>query len=346
MFANRYRYLFVFLLAAYSFVNVWFLDVFVVYAIPVPLGWVFGLMVVVVGLIWESNRLFDKTLQTRWPRVQPARIGWQFGGSIALTAVLTVVPTLLLAQAYLPFTTDALARPLKLILAFGFRINLFLNVLNVVFAYTRQLRQAQVEAEQFRKQAAQAQLQSLKNQVNPHFLFNSLSVLATLTEQNPKAAVAFIQQFAKVYRHVIQYHEKELVDVGDELPFIESYLYLLQQRFTTNLRVQIRVSDEARGRAVVPMALQMLIENAVKHNVASQRQPLQIDIFDQDGQWLVVQNNRQTKDVTEPSTGIGLANIRQRYKFVTDRPVEIIALDPTFTVRLPLLVLTPSLTSV
>jgi two-component system, LytTR family, sensor kinase len=346
MFAHRLRYLFIGLLAAYSFVNVWVLDTFTAYAVRVPLGWVFGLMLAVIGLIWEANRLLDGWVASRWPRIDRTRIGWQFGLSLGLTAVLTLGPTLAVAARFMPANGAALAGPLKLMLAFGFRINLFLNILNIVFAYTQQLRRLQTEAETFRRQTAQAQLQSLKNQINPHFLFNSLSVLATLTERNPPAAVTFIQEFARVYRYVIQQHEKELVAVHEELQFIDSYLYLLRQRFEDNLTVSVRVSEPARGAFVVPVALQMLIENAVKHNVASRQWPLHIVIFDEPGGWLTVQNNRRPKDLIEPSTRVGLSNIRQRYRFVTDRDVQTLVTDAEFIVRLPLLIVTPSSSTV
>ncbi len=345
MFGNRLRYLFILLLAVYSFVNVWLLDTFTAYAVQVPLGWVFGLMLTVTSLIWEANRLLDGWASIYWPQIDRTRIGWQFGLSLLLTATLTAGPTLAVAAHFMPEQAGLSGFPLKLMLALGFRINLFLNILNIVVAYTYQLRQVQVQAEEFRLQTTQARLQSLKNQINPHFLFNSLSVLATLTERDPKAAVAFIQQFSRVYRYVIQQYENELVEVHDELQFIESYLYLLQQRFNTNLIVTVRVSEMARSLYMVPVALQMLIENAFKHNVVSQQWPLQIQIYDEPGPCLVVRNERRPKDVPEPSTRIGLNNIRQRYAFVTSRPVDINASEQEFLVRLPLLTVTTSLST-
>jgi len=347
MFSHPLRYGFVGLLAGYSFLNTLLIEARRYSQMPVNGGAMLLLFGVITLLVWEGNRLLEVALARRSSLTLSRRIAWQFGGGVLITTVSAVLPTLLLV-AYLgiPLTWAALHLPLKLILVFAFRINLFLNGLNVIFIYLRQLRKTQLEAEKFRKASAQAQFAALRNQINPHFLFNSLSVLATLTEQNPPAAAAFIQQFARVYRYVIQHHGDELVPLRDEMTFIGSYLYLLQQRFGTNLRVQVRVQPAALERYVMPVSLQMLIENAVKHNVISQQHPLQLDVFDEEARWLVVRNAYQPKTPEEGSTRIGLSNIRQRYAFVSAEAVEVIQDEESFTVRIPLIRLDPAASSI
>ena len=162
---------------------------------------------------------------------------------------------------------------LKLILAVGFRINLFLNTINVIFFYMKQLRESQVEAEQLKKISLQAQFQSLKDQVNPHFLFNNLNVLSSLVFRDQEIAAEFIQQFSRVYHYVLQNQEKELIEVGTELTFIESYVYLLRTRFGENPDIRINVPALILPHYTVPVALQMLVENAIKHNQRKLKKP-------------------------------------------------------------------------
>lgn len=178
--------------------------------------------------------------------------------------------------------------------------------------------------------------------MNPHFLFNNLNVLASLLYQDAQQASEFLQQFSRVYRYVLQNHEKEVVEVAAELEFMESYVYLLRARFRESLRIDIIVPEALRSRYVVPVALQMLLENALKHNVSSRSRPLHIEVFaTPDHAQLVVRNALQPKVAMESSTNLGLENIRRRYGFVSSQPVEVVRDGTSFTVRLPLLHLTP-----
>jgi len=154
-----------------------------------------------------------------------------------VTLLAIALPALLLGQFMLRLPEREM--DLGLILAVGFRINLFLNTINVIFFFMKQLRESQVEAEKLKKIRLQAQFQSLKDQVNPHFLFNNLNVLSSLVFKDQEIAAEFIQQFSRVYRYVLQNQEKELIEVGTELTFIESYVYLLRTRFGENLDIRI-----------------------------------------------------------------------------------------------------------
>lgn len=205
------------------------------------------------------------------------------------------------------------ALKLKLFLVLAFRINLFLNTINAVVYVLCALRKAQVKAAQLTQVGAQARLQSLKEQVNPHFLFNNLNVLSSLVYQDADQVAEFIQQLARVYRYVLQQQEKDMVELGTELDFLSSYLFVLRTRFRGSLLVRVEVSE----------ARQMLVENALKHNINSLRRPLHIEVFaEEEGGWLVVRNNRQPRLVPEPSLQVGLRNIVAHYGFVSERAVH------------------------
>jgi two-component system, LytTR family, sensor kinase len=213
-----------------------------------------------------------------------------------------------------------------------------MNVLNVIYWYVNQLEKTQLEAEKFKKISTQAQLQAVRNQINPHFLFNNLSVLTALIPADTVASVEFVRQFSKVYRYVLKSHEKEIVELNDEMEFINSYLYLLKKRFGESLQATIDVEENVHQCYIVPMAMQMLVENAVKHNIVSKNKPLHIRIFLENDQLLIVQNNLQRKNVEEvDSTQHGLSNITKRYLFLGYKTLDIQESKEFFTVKLPII---------
>lgn len=179
-----------------------------------------------------------------------------------------------------------------------------------------------------------ARHQALKDQLDPHFLFNSLSVLVSLIEEDPKRATEFTTNLSKVYRYVLDQRQEDLVTLSSELNFAKVYLNLLSTRFEDSLNYSIEVEDE-QGY-IVPLSLQLLIENAVKHNKVSEKYPLFIKIFKIDD-YLVIENNINTKSNDYGRTGIGLNNIKNRFEVFTDRPIKIDKKSNTFTIQLPLL---------
>ncbi|MFN7116724.1 MAG: sensor histidine kinase [Saprospiraceae bacterium] len=204
-----------------------------------------------------------------------------------------------------------------------------------IFFYVR-WKQTIVEAERLRRENVESQLEGLKNQVNPHFLFNSLNTLIYLIPENPQKAVHFVQMLSKVYRYILEIREKKLITLEEELDFLAAYNFLLKERFGDNLYIDLRISELAKNQQIVPLSLQILFENAIKHNIISSDKPLKIEVFTNNGH-LVVQNNLQKKKQTIPSTQVGLANIRNRYAFFSNDPVEIFSDDAHFRVSLPLL---------
>jgi LytS/YehU family sensor histidine kinase len=206
-----------------------------------------------------------------------------------------------------------------------------------IFGYYNKLQKTLLEKERLVKENVQGQLESLKNQVNPHFFFNSLNTLSYLIPEAPEKAVAFVQRLSKAYRYILEIREKVLVTLAEELSFLESYNCLLTERFGDNLRIRIQTPDEYQHHKIVPLSLQMLFENAIKHNVVSVQKPLTIEVFVENGDRLVVKNNLQRKNQETDSTKVGLSNIRSRYQMVSDREVEVIVTPVAFTVILPLL---------
>lgn len=197
-----------------------------------------------------------------------------------------------------------------------------------------QLQRTVAEKAELERQNVESQLESLRNQVNPHFLFNSLNTLIYLIPEDSEKAVRFVQQLSKVYRYVLESRDSKLIPLSEELDFLNSYIFLLKERFGENLQVEIKDLEKKRDAAIVPLTLQMLFENAIKHNVISTGKPLCIEVFAENGH-LVVRNNLQKKNQVMDSTGVGLQNIKDRYRMLTDKAVEVITSQQYFTVALP-----------
>lgn len=184
--------------------------------------------------------------------------------------------------------------------------------------------------------SANAQFESLKNQLDPHFLFNSLNVLDSLIEENPLQAQRFTNSMSKIYRYVLEQKDKELVSVEEEIDFAKTYCELLKTRFEDAVTFEFNISEEDKKGFVVPLSLQLLLENSIKHNFATSSKPLNIKIFTEKGN-LIIENNLQTRELPNTSTGVGLANIVSRYNLLTERNVFVEKSEAFFRVKLPIL---------
>lgn len=184
--------------------------------------------------------------------------------------------------------------------------------------------------------SANAQFESLKNQLDPHFLFNSLNVLDSLIEENPVQAQRFTNSMSKIYRYVLEQKDKELVSVKEEIDFAKTYCELLKTRFEDAVTFDFNISEEDKKGFVVPLSLQLLLENSIKHNFATSSKPLNIKIFTEKGN-LIIENNLQTRELPNTSTGVGLANIVSRYNLLTERNVFVEKSEAFFRVKLPIL---------
>ncbi|HSG67208.1 MAG TPA: histidine kinase [Bacteroidales bacterium] len=212
---------------------------------------------------------------------------------------------------------------------------LVLNIIDFGVILLNQWRYSLAEAEKYRKESAEFEFEMLRAQINPHFLFNSLNTLSSLVYEDPDKSAEFIRKLSDVYRHVLDSRQKEVVTLREELAFTESYIFLLMLRFDNKLEVAVNLQDELLERKVAPLTLQLLIENAVKHNIISERKPLRINIY-YDGGYIVVENPFQPKPAEEKSSRMGLRNISSRYRAISGKEVIINNENNKFTVKIPI----------
>jgi two-component system, LytTR family, sensor kinase len=200
-----------------------------------------------------------------------------------------------------------------------------------------------LEAEKLKKDHIAAQYETLKNQVNPHFLFNSFNVLTTLVHKDADLAEQFVRQLSNVYRYVLDSRDKEVVPLELELKQLEAYIFLMKIRFGESLKADIKPmpvlarKEATKGVSVAPLTLQMLFENALKHNAVSKNTPLSIEVFQEGTDYIVVKNLIQLKNSVGESTGVGLENICSRYKFLSAKAVIILQEGGFFMVKIPII---------
>lgn len=339
MFSHRYRYLFILLLALYTFLNTVLCEVY--YYFRIEIEWYYALLTIltVTFLTWEGNRLikpwFREKLLGRKGKFHFLGFFFLAGNIVALLA--SVMAVFIFGNLIHDNTWEENLNPLKLNIIYGSLINLFLHLLNAILFFFREYKRQWQETEELRQRSAQANIQLIKSQINPHFLFNNLNVLSGMLIRDNPEANRFIEEFSKVYRYILSNQDKELVELRSELEFIQPYIFLMQKRFDKGLRVTLDVPPAYESWYVVPAALQMLIENAIKHNVVSKSRPLDIQIHANGNQTLVVKNTLQPRLAAEPSTRIGLENIRKRYELISGRTVSIKQTGDSFEVAIPLL---------
>lgn len=200
-------------------------------------------------------------------------------------------------------------------------------------SFLNEWRAALLNAEHLKQESLNSRYQMLRNQVNPHFLFNSLNVLSSLVHKDQDLAVKFIRKLSELYRYTLDTRNEELVTLRQELEGLEAYLFLLRIRFGDSIVVENRLTatDDV---LVVPLAFQMLAENAVKHNVVSKENPLKIELF-RENEHLVVRNNLQPRSQPAESSGVGLPNINERYKIMIGKELKAEFVDGFFVVNLP-----------
>lgn len=339
MFNHRYRYIFIGLLALYTFVNTELCNVYYYFDIEIEWYYAFLTILFITGFAWEGNRLLEPFIQQR---VQPQKNKWRYLGIFFIAgnivaSITAIAMVYFIGNVMHGYTWQQNINPLKLNIIYVSLVNLFFHLVNAIFFFFREYRNQWMETEELRRSSTQAELEMVRSQINPHFLFNNLNVLSGMVIKDNPEANKFIEEFSKVYRYILNNHQKELVELRSELEFIQPYIFLLKKRFNDGLVVDMNVADKHKNLYIVPAALQMLIENAIKHNVVSQHRPLHIDIHSNGNETLVVKNNLQPRIMSEPSGRIGLQNIRRRYEIVSGREVEIKKSTTDFEVTLPLL---------
>jgi len=336
IFENRYRYLLIPALAVYSYLNTLFSEVYFYYKIDISWYYVLSAFLIITFFVWEGNRIAIRLLSKHFDSRNIRFLGLIFLTGMLFSALVSLLISFGIGTWILHLSAEALRMPARLALTYGTRINLFMNIINAVFFYIRQYNDKRLEAEELKRISTQAQLQAIRNQVNPHFLFNNLNVLSSLVMQESPEANKFIEEFSTVYRYVLKSQDEELVLLSVELDFILPYIFLLQKRFPESIFIDIQADQRFLSWFIIPLSVQMLIENAIKHNVASVIRPLHIQIFVEEDQ-LVISNNLQPKMTEEVSTQLGLNNIAGRYEMTTGKRIQVKKTDQQFSVRLPLI---------
>lgn len=298
---------------------------------------------IITTVIWLGNRYILIWARGQYPHFEDVRKRLAIQSLTMLLYTLVsnnVLGFLLDACGLKEFYVNGHAHGLTDVLTMSNAAAIFCS-LTVVAVYEsiyfmNELKKSVEEKEKLKRENLHAQLDALRTQVNPHFLFNNLNTLSSIIPEDPQRAVDFVQQLAKVYRHILEVKDEKSIDLKEELDVLRAYAFLLKTRFGDNLDITISVPDEKLKRKIIPLSLQILMENAIKHNIVSSEKPLKIDVYAMNGR-LIVNNNLQKKNQVNESTGIGLDNIRNRYKLLSDKQVEVTESGANFTVSIPLI---------
>ncbi|AKA33852.1 2TM domain-containing protein [Flagellimonas lutaonensis] len=290
------------------------------------------------GLTAANSYYYDGvSLRYDWEKEPKKRLWVGALGSIVITLVVFAVLRYLMFLYFKGYSvSEFIANEHASAYVIALIITLFVSLFIHAFYFYRALQKREVKQQKIIAGTASARFDALKNQLDPHFLFNSLNVLTSLIEEDPDAAQKFTTSLSKVYRYVLEQKNKDLVTVNEELDFARTYVRLLKMRFEDSIVFDIPENASNPEAKIVPLSLQLLLENAVKHNVVTSSKPLHLKVYEEDGM-LVVKNNLQEKKVVKKSSGVGLQNIRQRYSILTDRQVEIEKNRDEFSVKLPML---------
>ncbi|MBK9729602.1 MAG: histidine kinase [Saprospiraceae bacterium] len=302
-------------------------------AVCIPLSLIY------TGAFWFSLRWFYIRIRQKYPKFN------QIGKRIGLLACAFLIVYFLVnfgLDAFLNWLIPSHIEEKNLLfegIATLIVSSLIMSIYEGIYFY-KELETTVVEKVNLERHYVESQLESLRNQVNPHFLFNSLNTLVYLIPEEPAKAVNFVRQLSKVYRYVLESRDAQVISLNTELSNLESYIFLLKERFGENLEVLMPNEKLSETMGIVPLTLQMLIENAIKHNIISKDRPLRIELLIK-VDCIIVQNNLQRKNQVTDSTGVGLENIQSRYQLLSEKKVEVTESIDRFIVRLPIILLHP-----
>lgn len=289
-------------------------------------------------LLWETNRLGILLSRKKFSSIKatPSRIITQVIWFIFITVSLRFLQTYFYdITQFWGYPIASRAYLINIVVPFFFIIPIA-SIYEAMYFYRHWYR-SHFEGERLKKEHLQSQLLSLKSQLNPHFLFNSLSTLSSLIPENPLSAEKFTEELADTYRYVLKTQDKVLSTLKEELDFIKAYFHLLETRFGTGIRLEIAVHPQFEDYFIPSLTLQLLVENAVKHNAVSDKTPLVISIFTDDTGNLYVKNNLNKKVSTMASSQLGLRNILSKYKLLNQPEVIISHSEQSFQVQLSLI---------
>jgi hypothetical protein len=287
------------------------------------------------GILWKGNQFIGFYLGRKIDiHDRPYRsLAWNLTAMFIFSLVTIVVVNYIWFVIIFDWTAERLFTRGLITMLIVFFVTVIITSIFYSIGFFKAWKESAVNEERLQKESIRLQYEALRNQVNPHFLFNSLNSLTSLVHQDQDEAVRFIKHLSEVYRYVLEHKDSELVPLADEIRFTERYISLQKIRHGDSLKVSIAVQDP-KGRMVVPVSMQVLVENAIKHNVVSEEHPLEIGITDI-GDALLIRNNLQPRKTLNESGGIGLNSLKARYAFITDRPVVARQTTDNFEVELP-----------
>ena len=283
-------------------------------------------------LLWRGNSLVGHLVDSKvsWYKFPTKRLVVGLISTIAYSLIAVITAMLAFEKVF----SFSFGNSFLWTIYFSVIVTIIISLILHSREFLLRGRQATLDKEVHQKESIRAKYEALKSQVSPHFLFNSLNALTNLVYEDQDKAAKFIKQLSEVYRYVLDTRDVEAVPIEVEKRFLNSYLFLQQIRFGEKLKLEVNL--DKTSTLVAPLVLQMLVENAIKHNVISEEDPLHIRIFQQDG-FIVVENDLRRKSVLiDDSPGLGLDNIARRYEFLSDKKVEVIK-NEKFTVRLPII---------
>ncbi len=292
---------------------------------------------IVSMILWEGNLRINDYLDKRfsWINFLNQRIFFQIITNLFYTILVLIA--LISVINYFKFGFFELFNPkLREVFIPAIVTTFIIIIIDITNQFFKSWKSSLIEVEKYKTESANAQLQNLKNQLNPHFLFNNLSVLTSLVYKNQDKAADFINEFAKVYRYVLDTKNSELVPLQEELDFINHYIFLQKIRFEDSISFEIKIEESKKSAYLLPMCLQMLVENTIQHNETSQANPLKVLIYT-DNDSLVIENPILSRSDISESTKTGIKNIKQRYSFFTDKKVIVSNNGKIFKVILPLI---------
>nr|WP_297911191.1 histidine kinase [uncultured Allomuricauda sp.] len=295
-----------------------------------------GISLAFATVHWLTMRTILIFLRKRYPSLKNNKIRIPL---FFLSIVLTVISVDFLGNLILSYIFDSsYNNPLrfKLIIPIILISTMTMAIYEAIYYYIL-LKQAVREEEQAKAAIVQAQLDALRNQAQPHFFFNTLNTLRDIIDQNTKEeAKEFVNRLSEIYRFILESGNANVITVREELKFAQAYIHVQKERFGNNLNVHWKVSESAKDHFIIPMSLQLLLENAVKHNVISRARPLEVHV-DADEESLMVCNKIQPKSTQLPTTKLGLKNIERRYNLISNKQVVVLKNEGYFQVKLPLL---------
>lgn len=299
----------------------------------ISIGW----MIIISLLLWVGNKFLTVKLDSVLPWSRWGNYRFFIHLLLGLFYLLILVNATYLILK-LTMTTDPPTIG-QMVVTNVYGAFIFIPIFSIYFSlqFLRHWRKSELEVERYHKENIRSQLESLKSHLDPHFLFNNLNILSALIDKDVARSKQFMDKFADVYRFLLRTKSDDLIPLNDEMEFINSYIYLIRTRFDDNIRFTAKLRAKNSNKMLPPLSLQMLVENAIKHNVILENKPLSIDIVQLDDDYLIVRNSLNEKKETDDRNGSGLENIKNRYAHFTDKPVKIIKTKSEFEVHIPLL---------